>query len=349
MVWIQNNFSRLAFMVSFSVTVCCLIAGCGESGASAVLSDMDGGFIGYTTSIQDPVSNPGQGYVSRPADLKWDVLTPGLTDTGFKTSCLPSPHGTLAFDADTIDFHVQLIGSEHVMSTSLINKGMAPVTVTEIVLYSDTSYRIVNPPDVPFTLGSCESREVTFKIFNDVVGPHRSHVDVSYVDGQGQTGLISAKLRGAIVTPESITCRWSINELPDSYHTSGKEGKTYLRVGNSGTGVCVVDDWGIADCNVDKNGHVTCPSADEAEKSSMFSASSALDEYDAYRNVGSSFKILVNVHLSDDGKLLEELPHYAVLYLKAHERLTGRVSNFPESTASEEEGARPPWHIVVVD
>jgi len=350
MVWMCNISDGLGRTLLWLATACLLFSGCKTNSNEDVRSDSGQNSQELIVQKDDTPSESDQDSTSRPSDASSYDTTSIDTIVDVAEPCVPSDNGTLAFESDPINFSTQLIGKEHLLTAVLTNSRTDTITVTGMSLHSTTSFRIINPPSVPFALDACESKAITFEMFNeDIFGRSTTHVDISYLDDEGSANSISTTVRGFMAAPEQITCKLVIVSVPDPYHTSGEEKKNIMKIANSGTGNCVIDkieDIGIADCEVDDNGTVKCPSPVEATKSPVFTRTTTYDGIASERIlVGPGSTFISSIHLTGGTNLPEKIPHYGMYFVKAHEYLTGRVSNFP----SDEETGTYPWHVCVVD
>ena len=120
-----------------------------------------------------------------------------------------------------------------------------------------------------------------------------------------------------------------------------------MYVHNAGTGQGVVSEIGVAECLPNPEGFIECPSPADARPDPRYRLEYITDEngnIPVY--VSSSF---IGIHVGFDPEDASPRPWFGMLYLKATEKLTSRVSNFPESELRDDGTEYFDWNITHAD
>jgi len=261
--------------------------------------------------------------------------------------CIATGWDFLASDPETLDMGIGFVDEPLTIDFAVTNHNINQIRISGLQLDSPY-FSLVERPSVPILLGPCES--LPFRVqANEIGQPYwmqEAILTVSYSTFDNIQMALLIRVSGAKTTRDKITCVIKPN-FGKQYVSFSESEPRLMYVHNAGTGQCVVSEIGVAECLPNAEGFIECPSPADARPDPRYRLEYITDEngnIPVY--VSSSF---IGIHVGFDPEDASPRPWFGMLYLKATEKLTSRVSNFPESELRDDGTEYFDWNITHAD
>ncbi len=226
--------------------------------------------------------------------------------------CIATGWDFLASDLETLDMGIGFVDEPLTIDFAVTNHNINQIRISGLQLDSPY-FSLVERPSVPILLGPCES--LPFRVqANEIGQPYwmqEAILTVSYSTFDNIQMALLIRVSGAKTTRDKITCVIKPKCLPNA------------------------------------EGFIECPSPADARPDPRYRLEYITDEngnIPVY--VSSSF---IGIHVGFDPEDASPRPWFGMLYLKATEKLTSRVSNFPESELRDDGTEYFDWNITHAD
>lgn len=335
-------FRDLLIVVAFALVH---LAGCGCGSPDAKPMDE----VNESDAAKsDGVVAPELGIQDVARDVRSEESTVDApADAGGDPTCMPQAEGGLCVKPDPLIFGISLLGDAHYLDAEISNLGLRNIRVTSISLKS-RFFRLVEIPRLPLELPSCAKTGIRIELLDvEVSREHGSKVLVVYETESGQPATAEFPVAGIVVRPEENYCQLGLLRKPAPFQT-GIADTSQIRLVNQGTSTCLIDEVGVADCKMDKNGIIRCPSPDEALSGSVFRVmKGTLMPDGSIPPIASTELRAFVISYEPAQNTPTDLPYYGMFYVKARELTTNRTSDFPEPQTLVDGSQNYEWHAIL--